>query len=113
MKENFESILTTLLEKRESSDNKDINSILDELELSPEGKEKLRETNEIIDLFTQKATSLEEAKCEGKTRKRWMMDQIDVITENCTEEEKATVVTAISNATEQAIEFGLNDNTKE
>lgn len=108
MEASFEHILTSLLEDYDNNSNQNINALIEKhtqkMGLSEESKVLLAETNEYIDAFDEKATSLAKAKEKrGISRKRWMLEEIDAITEGCTEEEKAAVVTALSNAEEEIV----------
>ena len=113
MEINFDSILTSLLESYDNNPNKDIDTIIDEkcneMSLSEEGKALLKETNETIDAFTEKATSLAKAREEGETRKHWILNEIDKITEGRSEDEKAMVASAISSVNERIIQESLTE----
>lgn len=108
MEQNFETILDSLLESYEQNPEKDLNEIInekcDEIGISEESRQLLKETNEMIDAIEEKTTSLAKAKKEGKTRGRWVLDELERITEGRTEEEKATLISAISEANENVIE---------
>ena len=113
MENNFDSILTSLLESYENNPNKDIDAIIsekcNEMSLSEEGKALLKETNETIDAFTEKATSLAKAREEGETRKQWILNEMDKITEGRSEDEKAMVASAISSVNERIIQESLTE----
>ena len=113
MEINFDSILTSLLESYDNNPNKDIDTIIDEkcneMSLSEEGKALLKETNETIDAFTEKATSLAKAREEGETRKHWILNEMDKITEGRSEDEKAMVASAISSVNERIIQESLTE----
>lgn len=85
MEQNFDTILTSLLESYDNNPNKDIDTIINEkcneMGLSEEGHALLKETNETIDAFTEKAVSLAKAREEGETRKHWILNEMDKITE--------------------------------
>lgn len=104
MAKNFEDILTSMLEQLENNPNQDIDVLVkDECEkmgVSEEGKALLSETNEYIDGFAEKMASLQKAKEDGKSRKQWMLEEIDRILEGRDEQEKAEIVSAISDAGE-------------
>ena len=108
METSFEYILSSLLEDYDNNPNQNINVLIEKhaqkMGLSEESKALLAETNEYIDAFDEKATSLAKAKEErGISRKHWMLEEIDVITEGRTEEERAAVATALSNAEEEIL----------
>ena len=60
----------------------------------------LSETNEYIDGFAERMASLQKAKEEGRSRKQWMLSGMDRILEGRDEQEKAEIVSAISDAGE-------------
>lgn len=68
--------------------------------VSEEAKAKLKETNEYIDGFAEKFASLQNAKKDGKSRERWIQEEMDHILEGREEAEKAKVVSAISEVSE-------------
>jgi hypothetical protein len=114
MEQNFETILDSLLESYEQNPEKDLNEIInekcDEIGISEESRQLLKETNEMIDAIEEKTSSLAKAKDEEKTtRGRWVLDELERITEGRTEEEKATLISAISEANEKVIEETLTD----
>ena len=100
----FDEILTSLLEQLENNPDQDIDVLVkDECEkmgVSEEGKALLSETNEYIDGFAERMASLQKAKEEGKSRKQWMLAEMDRILEGRDEQEKAEIVSAISDAGE-------------
>ena len=104
MAKNFDEILTSMLEQLENNPDQDIEVMVkDECEkmgVSEKGKALLSETNEYIDGFAEKMTTLQKAKEEGKSRKQWMLEEMDRILEGCEEQEKAEIVSAISDAGE-------------
>lgn len=108
MEQTFETILTSLLESYENNPAQDIDALIEEKSkewgLTEEQAALLKETNGYIDGFTENAASLEEAKADGKSRKRWMLEKIDNMTEGRSEEEKAQIVSTISETNEKMIE---------
>ena len=104
MAKNFEDILTSMLEQLENNPDQDIDVLVkDECEkmgVSEEGKALLSETNEYIDGFAERMASLQKAKEEGRSRKQWMLAEMDRILEGRDEQEKAEIVSAISDAGE-------------
>lgn len=108
MEQTFENILTSLLEAYENNPAQDIDTLIQEKckewNLPEEQINLLKETNELIDSFNEHANSLEKAKADGWSRKRWMLNEMDRITERCSEEEKAQITSAISETNEKAIE---------
>ena len=105
MEQTFDTILTSLLESYESNPTQNIDTLINEKwNLLEEQIALLKDIITYIDTFTDKTTSLENAKSEGKSRKRWMLEEIDKITEGRSEEEKAQIVSAISETNEKMIE---------
>ena len=104
MAKNFDEILTSMLEQLENNPDQDIDVLVkDECEkigVSEEGKTLLSETNEYIDGFAERMASLQKAKEEGRSRKQWMLEEMDRILEGRDEQEKAEIVSAISDAGE-------------
>ena len=104
MAKNFEDILTSMLERLDENPDQDVNALIkDECEkmgVSDEGKALLSETNEYIDGFAERMASLQKAKEEGRSRKQWMLEEMDRILEEREEQEKAEIVSAISDAGE-------------
>lgn len=104
MAQNFEEILTSMLERLDENPEQDVNVLIqDECEkmgVSDEGKNLLSETNEYIDGFAESMASLQKAKEDGKSRKQWMLEEIDRIMDGRNEAEKAQIASAISDAGE-------------
>ena len=104
MAQNFEDILTSMLERLDENPDQDVNALIkDECEkmgVSDEGKALMTETNEYIDGFAERMASLQKAKENGKSRKQWMLAEMDRIMEGRDEQEKAKIVSAISDAGE-------------
>ena len=113
MAKNFEDILTSMLEQLENNPDQDIDVLVkDECEkmgVSEEGKALLFETNEYIDGFAERMASLQKAKEEGKSRKQWMLEEMDRILKGRDEQEKAEIVSAISDAGEKVNNETLKD----
>ena len=91
MAKNFEDILTSMLERLDENPDQDVNALIkDECEkmgVSDEGKALLSETNEYIDGFAERMASLQKAKEEGRSRKQWMLAEMDRILEGRDEQE--------------------------
>lgn len=113
MAKNFDEILTSMLEQLENNPDQDIEVLVkDECEkmgVSEEGKALLSETNEYIDGFAERMASLQKAKDEGRSRKQWMLAEMDRILEGRDEQEKAEIVSAISDAGENVNNETLKD----
>ena len=108
MEQTFENILTSLLEAYENNPEQDIDVLIEnkcqEWNLPEEQINLLKETNGLIDSFNEHANSLEKAKADGWSRKRWLLNEMDRITDGRSEEEKAQIASAISDTNEKAIE---------
>ena len=113
MAKKFDEILTSMLEQLENNPDQDIDVLVkDECEkmgVSEEGKALLSETNEYIDGFAERMASLQKAKEEGTSRKQWMLAEMDRILEGRDEQEKAEIVSAISDAGEKVNNETLKD----
>ena len=113
MAKNFEDILTSMLEQLDENPDQDVNALIkDECEkmgVSEESMALLSETNEYIDGFAEKMAALQTAKEDGKSRKQWMLEEMDRILEGRDEQEKAEIVSAISDAGENVNNETLND----
>lgn len=104
MQQTFDEILTSMLEQLENNPDQDIDvlvkDVCEKMGVSEKGKALLSETNEYIDGFAERMASLQKAKEEGKSRKQWMLAEMDRILEGRDEQEKAEIVSAISDAGE-------------
>lgn len=103
MAKDFDEILTSMLEQLENNPDQDVDVLVkgecEKMGVSEEGKVLLSETNEYIDGFAEKMAALQKAK-DGKSRKQWMLEEMDRIMEGRDEQEKAEIVSAISDAGE-------------
>ena len=100
MLQTFDEILTSMLEQLENNPDQDIDVLVkDECEKMGVSA-LLSETNEYIDGFAERMASLQKAKENGKSRKQWMLAEMDRIMEGRDEQEKAEIVSAISDAGE-------------
>ena len=113
MLQTFDEILTSMLEQLENNPDQDVDVLVkDECEkmgVSEEGTALLSETNEYIDGFAEKMAALQKAKEEGRSRKQWMLEEMDRILEGRDEQEKAEIVSAISDAGENVNNETLKD----
>lgn len=108
MEQTFENILTSLLEAYENNPAQDIDTLIEEKckewGLPEKQINLLKETNGLIDSFNEYANSLEKAKADGWSRKHWMLNEMDRITDGHSKEEKAQIASAISDTNEKVIE---------
>ena len=113
MAKSFDEILTSMLEQLENNPDQDIDVLVkdecEKMEVSEEGKALLSETNEYIDGFAERMASLQKAKEEGRSRKQWMLAEMDRILDGRDEQEKAEIVSAISDAGENVNNETLKD----
>ena len=113
MAKSFDEILTSMLEQLENNPDQDIEVLVkdqcERMGVSEKGKALLSETNEYIDGFAERMASLQKAKEEGRSRKQWMLEEMDRILEGRDEQEKAEIVSAISDAGENVNNETLND----
>ena len=113
MAKSFDEILTSMLEQLENNPDQDIDVLVkgecEKMGVSEESMALLSETNEYIDGYAEKMTTLQKAKEEGKSRKQWMLEEMDRILEGRDEQEKAEIVSAISDAGENVNNETLNE----
>lgn len=113
MAKSFDEVLTSMLEQLENNPDQDIDVLVkgecEKMGVSEESMALLSETNEYIDGFAEKMTALQKAKEEGKSRKQWMLKEMDRILEGRDEQEKAEIVSVISDAGENVNNETLNE----
>ena len=113
MAKNVDEVLTSMLEQLENNPDQDIDVLVkgecEKMGVSEESMALLSETNEYIDGLAEKMAALQKAKDEGKSRKQWMLEEMDRILEGRDEQEKAEIVSAISDAGENVNNETLND----
>lgn len=112
MEQTFDSILASMLEEYEKNPSMDvdafINKKMQEFGISKEGMQMLQETNEYLTAFDEQYASLVAAKASGQSRKSWMLQKMDGIMEGRTEQEKAAIASAISEAKESVINDSIS-----
>lgn len=110
----FEDILTSLLESYENNPEQNVESFIEskckEFNLTDEQVKIIKKANEYLDGFAAMGESLSEARAEGKSRKRWVLETVDAVAEDRNEGEKASLVSAISDTLDKVIE---ESSTKE
>lgn len=113
MAKNFDEILTSMLEQLENNPDQDIDVLVkgecEKMGVSEESMALLSETNEYIDGFAERMAALQKAKEESKSRKQWMLEEMDRILEGRDEQEKAEIVSVISDAGENVNNETLNN----
>lgn len=109
----FDSILASILKMYENNPRENINNFIEQIclenNLSKKDIQLLQEANSYIDIFTEKATDLEDCKNKGISRKSWILRNLDNITEGVSEKEKAQVISAISETNETIINKKIYD----
>lgn len=111
MAQNFEEILTSMLEQWDENPDQDVNALIEKecekMGVSEDGKALLSETNEYIESFAANMASLQAAKEKGVSRRQWLLTELDRVLEGRDEAEKAKIVSAISDTTEKVNEETL------
>lgn len=108
MKQTFDEIVTSLLEDYEGNPEQDIDALIEkkckEWNFTEDQMSMLKEVNDYLDGFAIKRGELAEARSEGKTRKSWVLGEVDAVAENKSEEEKASLVSAVSDTLDKVME---------
>lgn len=109
MNDKFQELLISVLEGYQNigDANTVIESICKSAGVSEEAFAKIQEVNKLLESFAQKAESLEQAKAQGASRREWLEEQYDAITEGRSDEEKILLMNGISKANE------INTSTQE
>lgn len=111
MAQNFEEILTSMLEQWDENPDQDVNALIEKecekMGVSENGKVLLSETNEYIESFAANMASLQAAKEKGVSRRQWLLTELDRVLEGRDEAEKAKIISAISDTTEKVNEETL------
>lgn len=108
-KEDFNSILSDLLEAYEQEPQVDVDKVIEKkmkgYELSSEKVGLYQEASKIISLLREKFQSLQQATKKGLTHKEWLFDELenDEDLNSLDEESKANVVEAFSEILKQRI----------
>lgn len=106
MSKDFEDILTSLLDEYQECG--DVNTVIGnsckKFAVSQETFDKIQQVNALLDAFAEKAESLQQAKEEGGNRRQWMEDEIELIADGRSEEEKALLLTEMSKIEEDSFE---------
>jgi len=101
MEQSFEDILSSLLDGYEKSESKDIDALLkeksEELGLTEESKALVKKASEYIDKFAEKTASLESAREEGISMKRWLTEDLDNSMAELSDDEKAEIFEELTN----------------
>lgn len=112
MTETFEQILNSLLKQYEENPEQDIDALIaekcKELGLDEKAMQFVQETNSYIDAFTEKSAELNDMKAQRQSRKRWLLREMEQITTDRSDEEKAQIAEAVEQAGQTWI-----DNTLE
>jgi len=107
MGQTFEGILSSLLDGYEKSESKDIDALLkeksEELELTEKSIALVKDASEYIDKFAEKTASLEAARDEGISMKRWLTEDLDNSMAELSDEEKVEIYEGIAKKNEDFI----------
>lgn len=107
MEQTFEKILSSLLDSYEKGEGQDIDALLseksEELGLTEENLKLVKEASEYLDKFADKAASLEAAREEGISRKRWLTEDLEESMKEISDEEKAEVFESLSKNLEEMV----------
>lgn len=102
MNDKLQKLQTSVLEEYQNSG--DANAVIENscksAGVSEETFAKIQEINKLLESFAQKAESLEQAKAQGLSRREWLEEQYDAITEGRSDEEKILLLNGISEANE-------------
>ena len=120
MKQKFESIeelLSWMLEEYDKNRNRDFDEFLkekvEELGLSEKSREIIAEASEYIDDFAKKTTSLNAAREDWITTKRWLADELGKATAELKEDDREEVLKAVEESLEKAVELEMEQAEKE
>ena len=95
MEQTFEDILSSLLDGYEKSESKDMVALLreksEELELTEKSIALVKDASEYIDKFAEKTASLEAAREEGISMKRWLTEDLDNSMAELSDDEKTEI----------------------
>ena len=110
----FNEILDSLLTGYEQGKGQDIGTFLkekgQELGLSDDGLKKVEDASALIDKLALNIDSLQKAKEEGHSVKRWMMDMLEDSLKPLEEgESKEKLVNTLTDHLEKSIEVRLNN----
>ena len=107
MKQTFDEIITSLLEDYEGNPEQDIDALIEkkckEWNFTEDQMSMLKEVNDYLDGFAVKRGELAEARSEGKTRKSWVLGEVDAVLEGRSEDEKASFVSAVSDTLDTVV----------
>jgi len=107
MEQTFEGILSSLLDSYEKSESKDIDSLLkeksEEFGLTEESKSLVKKASEYIDKFAEKTASLESAREDGISMKRWLTEDLDNSMAVLSDDEKSEIFEELTNGKDDFI----------
>lgn len=112
----FEEIMNKLLEAYESNPEIDINTLIKnfckEQDVSEQIFQQIEQTNQVIDDIQMKKSSIIQAKKEGKTTKRWIMEETNRQLTNYSPEEKTKILSTIADSVEQSVIASITTEPK-
>ena len=104
MEQTFEGILSSLLDSYEKGGGQDIQALpsekCEELGLTEESIKLVKGASEYIDKFAEKAESLEAARDEGISMKRWLSEDLGNSMKELTNEEQVEIIDTLSKVSE-------------
>ena len=108
----IETILQQLLEEYEANPTKNVDELLAEklksMGATDECLAEVQETSKAVDAFAEKAKSLKEARDAGKTRRKWIMEQLENSLDGFEDETKVAALNALDEAIENKENEVLN-----
>lgn len=107
MNEEFEKILSLLLERIEKNPDKEVAELAAEMGLKGDSARMLKETFDAIDRIDDNLKSLAQAKEEGRSRQSWMMTRIETGMRDWSNEEKSAAIEAIDKQLDRVVEEKL------
>lgn len=122
MKQKFESIeelLSWMLEEYDKNRNRDFDfdefmkEKVEELGLSEKSRKIIAEASEYIDDFAKKTTSLNAAREDRITTKRWLTDELGKATAELNEDDREEVLKAVEESLEKTVELEMEQAEKE
>lgn len=111
MSQDYEHLLSQLLDDSENFRNKDAATLASELELNDENKQMLEDAFAYIEQLSTGLEDLQKAKEEGMSRRAWMMRQLEshLDDNDYTDEEKSQVISGISEQLDKTVETNMTE----
>lgn len=111
MRQEYEQLLSQLLDDSENFRNKDAATLASEQELNDESKQMLEEAFTFIEQLSDGLNDLHNAKEQGMSRRAWMMKQLEsqMDRHDYTDEEKSQVISGISEQLDKTVEQNMTE----